>query len=627
MKKFTTRQRLNYWFDNLMARGTSMHFIGLFLFAALMILTIAVLAHLTQDGRELAVPRLIWMSLLRTLDPGTMGGDNGSWPFLFLMLAVTLGGIFVVGTLIGIITNGIDAKLTEMRKGRSLVIESGHTVILGWSNQIFSIISELVIDNQNQMGACIAILADRNKVEMEDEIRARIGDPGHTRVVCRTGNPIDLADLAIINPRSARSIIVLAPENSNPDAEVIKTVLALGRYTDGANFHVVAEVHDSKNIEAAHLVGGDKAYFIQSDELISRITAQTCRQSGLSIIYTELLDFGGDEIYFQIEPLLEGKTFGEALFCYEDSAVIGLRQKDGTIRLNPPMDTPVQRGDAIIAISEDDDTIIPSGLDHYHITDSAIRNVSPPSPQPERTLLLGWNRRAPHIVNELDHYVPSGSFICVVDDQSGGEKKLSECCDHLKNQKIEFKQGEITDRRMLERLSISDFQHVIVLSYSERLDTQQADASTLVTLLHLREINQLEGGRFSIVSEMLDGRNRELAEISRADDFIVSDRLVSLMLSQLSENKELSAVFEDLFDPEGSELYLKPANHYVTPGEPVNFYTVLESARRRGEVAIGYRIAEYGHDPEKSYGVVVNPDKSEPITFTEKDRIILLSEE
>ena len=84
-----------------------------------------------------------------------------------------------------------------------------------------------------------------------------------------------------------------------------------------------------------------------------------------------------------------------------------------------------------------------------------------------------------------------------------------------------------------------------------------------------------------IVSEMLDDRNRELAEIARADDFIVSDRLVSLMMCQVSENKEYAAVFEELIDPEGSELYLKPADEYVEPGLPLSFYTLVEAARRR----------------------------------------------
>ena len=143
----------------------------------------------------------------------------------------------------------------------------------------------------------------------------------------------------------------------------------------------------------------------------------------------------------------------------------------------------------------------------------------------------------------------------------------------------------------------------------------------------LRDVAETHDHPFSIVSEMLDVRNRALAEVTKADDFIVSDKLVSLMLAQVSENKELNAVFADIFDPEGAEIYLKLASNYVKTGEPVNFYTLVEAARRKGEVAFGYKLRAHANDPEKAYGVVVNPDKSREVTFTEWDRIIVLAEE
>jgi hypothetical protein len=126
---------------------------------------------------------------------------------------------------------------------------------------------------------------------------------------------------------------------------------------------------------------------------------------------------------------------------------------------------------------------------------------------------------------------------------------------------------------------------------------------------------------------MLDVRNRDLAEITRADDFIVSDRLVSLMLAQVSENKGLAVVFADLFDPEGVELYLRPAGDYVQLGQPLNFYTVTEAARQRSQIAIGYRIRAEANNAAKAYGVRMNPPKSQKVTFSEGDRIIVLTEE
>ena len=42
---------------------------------------------------------------------------------------------------------------------------------------------------------------------------------------------------------------------------------------------------------------------------------------------------------------------------------------------------------------------------------------------------------------------------------------------------------------------------------------------------------------------MLDDQNRQLAEFTKADGFIVSDRLISLLLAQISENSALTDVF------------------------------------------------------------------------------------
>jgi hypothetical protein len=345
------------------------------------------------------------------------------------------------------------------------------------------------------------------------------------------------------------------------------------------------------------------------------------------VVYTELLDFGGDEIYFKEEPGLVGKTFGETLLAYEDSAIIGLRQKGDMPHLNPPMNKLLQAGDQIIAISEDDDTLKLSGLTNLGIDEKAIQASRPVEPKPERTLILGWNWRLPTIINELDHYVAPGSAVTVVANLPEGAEAIARLCADLKNQTATFLEGDTTDRRTLDGLKAETYDHIIVLSYSDQMDEQEADALTLITLLHLRDMSEKGNYDFAIVSEMLDIRNRALAEVTKADDFIVSDKLISLMLSQVSENKHLNAVFKDIFDPEGSEIYLKSAADYVALDTPVGFYTIVEAARRRGEVAFGYKLKAFAGDANQAYGVVVNPNKSEKVSFSVNDRIIVLAED
>jgi voltage-gated potassium channel Kch len=632
--------RLRYGFDNSMSRGAValIGYLGLvsigviFFFALVLVIFRISPAGADQPGFMEAA----WLSLMRTLDSGTMGGDEG-WAFRIPMLGVTLGGIFIVSALIGVINNGIEDKLDELRKGRSFVLERDHTLILGWSPKIFTILSELVLANENRSKPRIVILAEKDKVEMEDEIRDQVGDTRNTKIICRTGSPLDLKDLEIVNPRETRSIIILAPERENPDPEVIKTILALTNNPDRRPepYHIVAEIEDVRNLEVARMVGREEVQLIATGDLISRIIVQTSRQSGLSVVYTELLDFGGDEIYFTEEPKLVGRPFGDALMAYEDSCIMGLRQRDGSIRVNPPMDTRIEAGDRVIAISEDDDTVkVLDDLEPWETLESrvgvdaaAIREGTRRAPRPERTLILGWNAGGVAIAQELDRYVAPGSALTVVADSEGAREAVETECAELTNQKVSFIEADTTARRALNGLNVPEYDQIILLCYSDTLDEQEADARTLITLLHLRDMAEKGGHDFRIVSEMLDVRNRELAEVTQADDFIVSNKLTSLLLSQVSENRDLNAVFADLFDPKGSEIYLKPASDYVEPGREVSFYTVVSAARRRGEVAIGYRLEADSKNAAKAYGVVVNPKKSNKLMLGQKDWVIVLAED
>jgi hypothetical protein len=119
---------------------------------------------------------------------------------------------------------------------------------------------------------------------------------------------------------------------------------------------------------------------------------------------------------------------------------------------------------------------------------------------------------------------------------------------------------------------------------------------------------------------MNDDANREVAQATAADDFIVSSKLISLLLTQLAENRHLHSVFAELFDPSGSEIYLKPASSYVRPGADLNFATVVASARRRNETAVGYY--RRGNGGER---VVLNPPKAERLSLGKEDSVIVIS--
>ncbi len=625
MENITWQEKFRYWFDNVMAKGP-LATIGLLFVASIAFISlIGVLVTLFgfapegEGGQPQGLPDVIWGNLMRTLDSGTMGGDTG-WGFRVFMLIVTLGGVFLVASLIGIISGAFDSKIEELKKGRSRVLENDHTLILGWNSQVYGILNEICLANESRTRPAIVVLSETDKSEMEESIRERV-QSGKTRIICRNGNPMDLTDLELGNFNAARSIIILAPtDTTDPDSSIIKTTLALTNHPKRSQkpFHIVAEIQASDNLEAAKLVGKDEAHFILAKDLISRITVQTCRQSGLSVVYTELLDFGGDEIYISKQSELAGKTYFEAQMSFAKCSVMGF-SRGGAIHLNPSPDTKLEANDELILIAEDDSLITRSPAPSQ-INEAAISDAKEPQAQPEKTLILGINSTLGTIISELDQYVATGSQTLIIADAA------TPALANPTNQNLLFKRGDPASRAVLEGLQPFDYDHIIALA-SDTMPMQAADAKTLITLLHLRDIAEKNGNDLSIVSEMLDTKNRELAEVTKADDFIVSDKLISLMLSQISENKQLAEVFRYLFSNDGCEIYLRPANLYIKQGSSADFYTVLEAARRRKETAIGYRIAKDAHNASRSYGVKVNPNKLETLTFSSEDRIIVLAEE
>jgi voltage-gated potassium channel Kch len=629
----TAGERLRYAFDKSMAAGPTALAGWLALVSLIVIVLAATVLALTGIGPDGGFDFIeaAWQSLMRTMDAGTMGGDSG-WVFRLVTLFVTLMGILVFSALISIISAGLDSALEGLRKGRSRVLESDHTIILNWSPSIFDILSELVIANASRRHPRIVIMADRDKVEMEDEIADKVPDLGNTRIICRNGDPTDLFDLSLVNAQACRSIIVVSPEGTDdPDSRVIKTVLAL---TNDPNrrverYRIAAELRDAHNAEVARIVGGDEVQLVLADDLISRIVVQSSRQAGLSAVYSELLDFDGCEIYTTELEELTGVTYGEALMGYEDSTLIGLRYPDGRVRMNPPMDELITPGCRAVIIAEDDAAIRRTPMPDDAVDDAVIRKPAATKRAAERVLVIGWNRRGPMIAHELSRYVKPGSLLTVAADTPGFAAEIAALPLASKNMKIEARVIDTGHAASLEALTPLTYDSVMVLGYSDHMEAQSADTRTLITLLHLRKLSERLGEHISVVSEMIDIRNRELAEVTRADDFVVSNRLVSLMLAQASENEYLSAIFDDLLDEDGSEIYMRPVGDYVDLDHPVSFYTLAEAARRRGETAIGYRRRrpDEADDGRNMGGVVVNPPRAERLAFEPEDRIIVLAED
>ncbi|MFC5239701.1 CASTOR/POLLUX-related putative ion channel [Streptomyces atrovirens] len=622
--------RARYWFDSTLTRGAS----ALVGWMALLCLAVvvpasAVLVWTDPDAPASLTDRFaqVWRLTGETL---RLGGSTGTPLRATLSLLLALVALLYVSTLVGLITTALTERLTALRRGRSTVLEQGHAVVLGWSEQVFTVVGELVAANANQRRAAVAVLADRDKTAMEEALSTKVGPGGRTRLICRSGPTTDPAVIGLTSPETAGVVLVMPHDEPDADAEVVKTLLALRAALpgDAALPPVVAAVRDDRYRLAARLAAGPGGVILESDTVTARLIVQAARRPGLSLVHRELLDFAGDEFYLIAEPALAGRPFGDALLSYPTSSVVGM-VRSGTPLLNPPEQTPLAPDDLLVVISRDDDTAWLG--DCAELVEKGAMASGPPAPaRAERVLLLGWNRRAPLMIDQLRRRARPGSSVDVVaDEDEATVRQVDEADAHGgTGLALTLHHGDVTRPETLRRLDIHSYDSVIVLGRDPApgQPPDDPDNRTLVTLLLLRQLEEATGRELPVVTELIDDRNRALAPISPGADVIISGKLVGLLMAQISQNRHLAAVFEELFSADGTGVRLRPAADYVLPGCETSFATVVAAARRRGECAIGYRSHD-GPPTGPGHGVRVNPPKAERRRWTATDEVVVIGED
>ena len=612
---------LRYRFDLALSRGTSVVIAWLavltliIILIAALFLTIFQLKGINGEPNQLGLIENYWLSMTRVLDPGTFSGESG-WPTRFIMLLVTLSGIFIAGSLIGLIANSVDQKVDELQRGRSSVQENDHTIILGWSPRVPSIVSELILANESRKKAAVVILADVDKTEIEEQLRESIDDFKTTRLVARRGEPWVGGDLSMVNISKARSVIVVS---DGTDTNTIKTLLAI-RSTKNKfsnKMSVIAEISDRTTAISLKNLLGNEVVAVSSDEIVAELTAQACRQRGLSTVFRELLDFDGDELYFAPFQQFVGQSYQSVLMSFEKCAVFGVMHTGSIVELNPAADYIIVEGDEILALAEDDSLFIPAST-------PVKGNILPGKPtaidnRPRRIVVAGWSDLGPRVLAELDEFLDSRTTIELLLDPA--LVNVAELRNQLSTSNVTLEISELSGgpEIVAARAAERSFHEVIVLGYRNAMSETDADARTLLTLIAFNQIRQSdEVGPVRIVAELLDQRNTSLADSAGVDDFVVSDELTSLMLAQLSERAELGLVFDDLFDHSRCSIELRPVSNYGAENAQT-FADVVMSASAVGQTAIGYRVAATGQ-------VVTNPAKSERLSLTVSDEIIVVAD-
>lgn len=239
-------------------------------------------------------------------------------------------------------------------------------------------------------------------------------------------------------------------------------------------------------------------------------------------------------------------------------------------------------------------------------------------------LILGSNKLLTEILAELNVFLPAGSEITIADDFTRHSQNL-DTRQTYPNLVLEHFEVKSFSRDELEQLILRGFNHILILSDSTQ-PSDLADSWTLTVLLHIRDLAQIHNLEFGITSEMLDIRNQELARGTHVSDFVISNNITSLIMAQIAENRLLAPIFEQLLDSAGSEIYLKPATRYVAAGKQLDGYALAQVVSSYQEVFIGYKKMVTSSGGQIESRIVTNPNKSQAISFTDQDWLIVLAE-
>lgn len=627
--RFSILERIRYGFDNALTKGVSLILVWLGIGTLALILVVALIEWFLEIGPDdEAVPyhESAWLAMTRLLDPGTFGSDTGA-RFRVMMLVVTLIGILFLAVIIGLVSNSIDRKLDNLRQGRSRVVETGHTLILGYSQKVPAIVRELVEANTSRRGKpAIVILSDTTPADVYDDMRDQGVKMRNSRLAVRRGNPASMEDLERLNARFARSIIIVAPEEEAADSMVVKNALALKRFEgEFTGAPVVAEVSDRFIASALTDIGGSSLLTLNPLTTVSRVTARVLRTSGVGAVYEELMSFEGNEVYTAPIPArCLGRTFGDLLLASSRSALIGFVRGD-EIHILPDFSTPAQAGDLAIAISEDDSSLeldLDPDLSQQQVDTIHFER------RQERTLVIGWSRLGAEICHDNESHVLPGSDITIVVDPDLHDTGLLASELHLQVQSAVVRAGNPVHGVVVDQiLEAGPYDHILVLAERDRLSYHEADARALLALLHVRRwYDRQPPGvkRPNMVGELLDVNDEVIGEIARPDDFIVSEKLVSLALAQLSENPAIYPVLRRLLDADGVQVVLLDRDQVNLDGVKT-FADVVSACRAIGAVAIGCQLGVAADGTVSGARIVVNPAKTAPLELGPNDRAVVLT--
>ena len=185
-------------------------------------------------------------------------------------------------------------------------------------------------------------------------------------------------------------------------------------------------------------------------------------------------------------------------------------------------------------------------------------------------------------------------------------------CEHM--------QGDFMLEGLLKPLLAREWDSILLISSDQLGSGEEADARAMVGYMVVDELLKGRAKKPQLLLELSDPSNEALVARNRGE-CIISPMILSHLMAQIAQRRELSLVMEDLFTAGGPEILYRSQTDY--PMHSVNNFADLEAvAALKGETAMGV----YRHEPDDAgRRLQLNPARDIPLKLQPGDQLVVLS--
>lgn len=520
----------------------------------------------------------IWWAFLRLTDPGYLGDDEGIFRRFVSTILTVLGYVIFMGTLVAIMTQWLFRKMRTLEQGLTPVSLRRHIAVLGWTSRTIPILLDVLgrgplLDTKDgKRGRTnISVLAEditegaSAQFYSNRELAAQ-----RKQVILRSGSMLNPEHLHRVAAANARVVIIPSRSSSQEnlltaDAEAIKVLLSLNAQRPPEQLPLaIVELQSADKIPLALHSYRGPLQLVASDVAIARAFNQSVVSPGVSEVLDYLLvDANGCQLYLSQARQLEGQSWSQVGGHYQAAIPCGIvRQSEGRAEpiLAPPADTVVGKHDLLILLAnkERDIVFLPAG----EAVDEALPAADwqrSKSAQNERSILvLGWNARVPKFIEQLQEATLGALQLTSISTMPKAERRdqLGEA-----HQGWQFIDADYTRPSVLGKQDLSQYDSIIVFA-TDRLDSgEEADARSIVTNQLLDYLLDEKEQRPQVIVELTDPNNAVYVSASKhklSSEVVQSSAMISHLLAQLAVFPQLRSVYDNLLDPDGVGLHLRP---------------------------------------------------------------------